>query len=467
MTDPILLLLVERLLWPIPRVRWEAARSLARLIREKETEAANALINWIRNRRLESEAALGLSIIDAFDLGGYLMFADVSQAIRAPSILSNYLLKNNYDDAGSLSPDYCVISPSQSAMLPEQEEAWFDKYRQTAIPRLFSCELERLQQLTHFPFLERWKHDWCWLQAFNSRPETKHPSFFAGVHRNYEGQFNNGQRELYISAYLRTLAFAMVHGMPSDLAEFYARYALSLNRGLADLEPAERPKWARDLLPYDAGRSKELARKLWERAEETARPDEELLALRIVDFDEETFIELDISMAIGPYGFTEGPAESKTLEVIGVDESPGAMVGLVDREIDADALVLNRPHDMTQRIMPEALGHIHIDMALNIRLASLDIFGTPARVKCGPYEIRLETESGVFSRWVHWYSDWEPLTHRDLRSTVNSMTTVSKNLMTKLSASAGMEIARLVRVRRATKREIHLEIEAVTEAFWM
>lgn len=68
MSSPALLMLLERLLWPVPRVRWEAGRSLARLIREGNREATRGLLNWISTRRLESEAVLGLGVIDAFDL---------------------------------------------------------------------------------------------------------------------------------------------------------------------------------------------------------------------------------------------------------------------------------------------------------------------------------------------------------------------------------------------------------------
>ena len=87
MTNLTLQMLLERLLWPVPRVRWEVARNLARLIREGDREAASGLLNWISARRLESEAILGLGIIDAFDLGAYFEFNEVYKAIQAPSHL--------------------------------------------------------------------------------------------------------------------------------------------------------------------------------------------------------------------------------------------------------------------------------------------------------------------------------------------------------------------------------------------
>ena len=74
-TSLALSILLERLLWPVPRVRWEVGRSLARLIREGSGQAKSGLLSWIAGRKLESEAVLGLGIIDAFDLGSHFQFA--------------------------------------------------------------------------------------------------------------------------------------------------------------------------------------------------------------------------------------------------------------------------------------------------------------------------------------------------------------------------------------------------------
>ena len=110
MTDIALPLLLARLLWPIPRVRWEVCRGLARLVRDGNQEARDGLLNWISSRRLESEAVLGLSLIDAFELGSHFEAADVSSAIHAPSCLTDWLLKRNFADIGSLSPCRYAVS---------------------------------------------------------------------------------------------------------------------------------------------------------------------------------------------------------------------------------------------------------------------------------------------------------------------------------------------------------------------
>ena len=468
MTSPALRMLIERLLWPIPRVRLEAARSLAALIREDDKNAPSALLDWIHARRLESEVALGLGIIDAFCLGDYFEFADVTNSIGAPSLLSDFLLKNNFTDVSGLSPTRYTTSPPEPASLHQHEEDWFDHYREEVVPPIFSSVFTQLQKESGFPFMMGWRYEWRWLLATNPRPEKRRPSFFFGARSYLPCRFHTGQRELYLSAYLRTLAFAALNGAISyNAAEFYAMYALTMNRGLAELEPVARPDWAKHLLPCDAERTKELAQNLWTNAEEYVSPGEALLALRVVDFKEDGFIEFDMTLCIGQPGFAGSPAEAVTPDVLTLNARSGEMAGQLGRNGDFVSPSFERPLRMAQQISPKALGSVHIDMALNIRLASPDIFGTPVAVECGSSEIRLKAGADVLSRWIHWYADWEPAIYWDLSSGVCSMTTVSASNLDRLRASCGMEIAPLVRVRRAERQDIRQEDEVNTEAYWM
>ena len=468
MTNPTLQMLLERLLWPVPRVRWEVVRSLARLIREGDRKAASGLLNWISARQLESEVVIGLGIIDAFDLGDYFKFADVYKAIQVPSHLSDYLLKKNFTNASGLSPFRYKVSPLEPAMLPQHEEAWFDRYRKSAVPPIFSIMLTRLQESTGRSFRKRWEHDWRWLQATHPRPEAKYPHFFSDGDRNRAGQFDLGQRELYVSAYLRTLAYYAITGAISpENAERYAMLALTMSRGLADLEPIDRPDWAQHLLPCDAGRTKELAENIWMSAEAAAKPGEVPLAVRVVDFDTNGFVEFDSTLTIGPPGFTAGPVETEEFNGLRVNECPGEMAGLVGRNAGIDSLDIMRPLAMTQSVLQDFIGRVHIGMACDIKLASPYVFGTSANVQCSPTEIRLEVGGDVLSRWVHWYADWEPTIFTELESAVGSMTTVLKSSLDKVCASHDVEIARLVRVRRGVRPEVYLKHEVETDTFWM
>ena len=468
MTDPALLMLLERLLCPVPRVRWEAARSLARLIREEDREAANGLLDWISARQLESEAILGLCVIDAFDLGAYFEFADVAKAVQAPSHLSDLLLKRNFTDASGLDPFRYAISPSKPAPLLQHQEDWFELYCKKAVAPIFSNMLNRLQELSHFPFRKRWEHDWRWLQVTHPRPSAKYSYFFSRGDRRRRGQFDHGQRELYISAYLRTLAFTAKKGVVShEFAQDCAMLALTMNRGLVDLEPIDRPDWTRNLLSCDAGHTKKLAQKLWTCSESSLDPSEVLLALRVVDFDTTGFIEFDMSLTIGPSNFNDGPTEAETLDSLILHNPIGEMAGLVGRNTDIDPLSIDHPLVMTQGVLPEYIGLVHTGMVFNIRLASPNVFGTSANVQCGPSEIRLEAGDDVLSRWIHWYADWEPAIFPEIGSAVSSMTTVLNSSLDKLRASRSVEIAKLVQVRRTARRETYRELEVESETFWI
>ena len=468
MTNPILQMLLERLLWPIPRVRWEVARSLARLIREGDREATSGLLNWISTRQLESEVILGLGIIDAFDLGAYFEFADVHKAIQAPSHLSDYLLKKNFANASGLSPFRYAVSPAESVTLPQHKKVWFDRYRKSAVPPIFSIMLTRLQESTGFPFRKRWEHDWRWLQTTDPRPEAEYPYFFSDGDRDRIGLFDLGQRELYVSAYLRTLAYASLTGKIShENAERYAMLALTMNRGLADLEPIDRPDWAQNLLPCDAGRTKEFAENIWLSAEASAKPGEVPLALRVVEFDTESFVEFDSTLTMGPPGFTADPAKAEEFKELIANEYPGEMTGIVGRNAGINPLPIARPLAMIQRVLQDFIGRVHGDIDSKIRLASPYVLGTSANVQCGLTEVRLEAGGDVLSRWVHWYADWEPTIFTELGSAVGSMTTVLKSRLDKVCASHNVEIARLVRIRRGVKPKVYLKPETETNAFWI
>ena len=72
----------------------------------------------------------------------------------------------------------------------------------------------------------------------------------------------------------------------------------------------------------------------------------------------------------------------------------------------------------------------------------------------------------MFSRWVHWYANWEPTISPKLKSTIGSMTTVSKTYLDRLRALPNVEIARLVQVRRAARPASYEDYEVEEETFW-
>ena len=461
-------MLLERMLSPIPRVRWEAGRSVAALVRDGHPDTANALLCWVRSRRLESEIVLGLGVIDAYRLGEYFDGADVCRAVRAPSLLSDDLLRRNFDDIPRLSMFRYSVSPHNRAKLNREEQAWFDRYRDVAVPGMFSGTMARLQEVTGLPFMARWRHDWEWLQATDPRPQAEFPTFFAGGEHGRTGSFMVGQTELYVSAYLRTLAFAAIRGwIPVDVAQRQAMLGLTMNRGLADLEPIDRPDWAQGILPWDATRNQEHAQRIWKAACTLPETGEVPVALRVVDVNAKGFVELEVTLAMGCRGLSTGPAAAHALEAMVADQRPADMAGPVGQSQGMTECSIERPLLLSQQILPGDFGRLHGDVSLGIKLASPYVFGATVKVQCRSTDIRLVTESEVLSRWMHWYADWEPTNWPEMSSFVGSVTTVSEAALNELRTRNDTDVAKLVRVRRGTRPESWGPVDVGEETFWI
>lgn len=467
MTDPTIRILLERLLWPVPRVRGEAARALARLIRQNNVQAPRALLDWISSRELESEAVLGLDIIEAFDLAPHFDFVQLSQAIQAPSHLSNLILKQNFSEATNLPLFRLSVSPEEPASLSLEIGSWFERYRKWAVPLIFSDHLERLEEATGFPFMSRWKHEWSWLQATHRRPSAEYPLYFSRGDRERLGQFDQTQRELYVSAYLRTLAYATMRGplSPSD-AEQFSLLALPFTRGLADLQPIERPDWTYDISSSNPENVAHLAERLWNSSTSLCNNDETPISLRIFEANKEGFIDFDIVMTLTPLSRRSADsADIMQYSRLVNDQSLGRYETRVTQHPIVRVPSLDRPIALAELFQPKYLGRAHVGLGTVIRLASPRVFGVPAEIVCDESEIRLDTADGTMSRWIHWYADWEPVTFPELEPSVCSLVTVSKSNIEHIQQLVGIKLNRWTRVRRSARSSSHGKYEVSSEIF--
>ena len=467
MTDPTIPILLERLLWPVPRVRWEAARALARLIRQNNAEAPRALLDWISSRELESEAVLGLDIIEAFDLSSYFTFAQISRAVQAPSHLSNLILKQNFPGAINLPLFRFAVSSEEPANLSLEIDSWFERYRKWAVPPIFSDQFERLERATGFPFMSRWKHEWSWLQAIHQRPSAEYPLYFSRGDRERLGYFDHAQRELYVSAYLRTLAYATMRGplIPAD-AEQFSLLALPFTRGLADLQPIERPHWTYDLTSTNPENIEHVAECLWNSSTSLCNSDETPISLRIFEANKEGFIDFDIVMTLTPLARRSADSvEIMQYSRLVNDQSLGRYETRATQHPIVRVPSLDRPVALAELFQPKYIGRAHIGLGDVIRLASPRIFGIPAEIVCDEAEIRLDTADGTLSRWIHWYADWEPVNFPELEPIVCSLVTVSQSNIDSIQQLLGTQLDRWVRVQRADRSSSYGKYEVTSEVF--
>ena len=465
--EPSLGLLLERLLWPVPRVRWETTRALARLVRAGDEGALDSLTGWTAKRTLESECLLGLGVIHAFDLADFCPEDMARRTVSKPSLTSDWMLRTIYATHQGSAPFRYAVSPQTPAQLDEDASALFDRFSTVAVPPVFLQRLRWLEGTLDFAFVDRWRHDWSWI-CRSHRTIVPEPGFFLrppGDGRS--GTLHMPQGEMLVSAYLRTLAYAMHIGtIRADQAEYHAMLALPMNRGLAELEPVERPAWSRNLLQRWRDSGQELIKEIWAQAGQHTRPGETPAALHIVEANERDFIEVDVDVVLGDGALNAGEPVAEAPQCSWENAEAGHMGGDIHLQ-EGPLGPLAEPMTLACLVVPEHVGRLDASVALEVKLACLALGWRRGRVRCRTNDVELQVDSEVVSRWYHWYSEWEPSKFTQLDTTVSQMTTIRRTWLLEYAKSSGLSVALLARVRVGAREHTHEDHGVDVHKFWI
>ena len=182
--------------------------------------------------------------------------------------------------------------------------------------------------------------------------------------------------------------------------------------------------------------------------------------------DKVSFVEFDMTMTIEPraYGSINSDEIIQYCRLVN-----GQSVGRFESRVSEHPIIridaIERPIALAEVFQPKYLGRVHVEIGRDIRLASPRVFGAPADIVCQETDVRLETSSGVFSRWIHWYADWEPVTFRELNPNVCSLVTVSKSSIVEIRRLVATQLKRWTRVRRTVRPSRYGKYEVKSEAF--
>ncbi len=240
--------LIERLNWPVPMVRWRAARAIRDLVNAPETRAdtTNALLAFLSAATTETEACAVLTILLMARREATPPPPTLIAAIRRPSILAGVLVRHMHGEDG-------VDWRSAHSGHPPgtfEPEPYFSKYCTAHVPAILSSNLKRLEGHSGFPFMRQWAFEWHCLQQQTGVRRTEYPYYFSDyleVQSGIIGQYIQRQGEIFRSAYLRTLAFAVnVWRLPAAVAEKWCMDLVPAIAGLFDVDPGPRPSWLGD-----------------------------------------------------------------------------------------------------------------------------------------------------------------------------------------------------------------------------
>jgi hypothetical protein len=248
--ESTLLVLLERLNWPVRMVRLVTAREYAALLSSPVhgKKAVTAYLRWLARRELESQVATGLAVLLCTANEHLPSFLDVCKAIRQPSIIADMLLQHIYgfgNRKGGWHTAHSGVAPKD--FVPEK---YFEDHKTAHVPVIFSNQIERLESKFWFSFGRQWAFEWRKLMDRGGMPYSDFPYHFVGnlARSGIVGQFELAQSDVMRSAYLRMLACAVAEdAMTAQQAGFYAMDCLPLNRGLFRVKPVDRPSWLSDI----------------------------------------------------------------------------------------------------------------------------------------------------------------------------------------------------------------------------
>lgn len=444
-------LLVERLHWPVPRVRWEAARALAGLIRRDDSAAKVALLDWSAKQRLEVDAAILPSILQAFSLADHFSFEEVNKAITAPSILSDALLGTLYPDEASRLFAFRLDFTANLIADSNAERLFADGVR-TLVPQIFNSILDSEQKRTGLPFLEQWCGEWTALRDQYADPYTSYPHFFFSGDRGTTGSLDVRQRAVFVSAFLRTLHRAQLQwGMPQSYAVDLANFALPFNGGLAEFNASPRPEWSVGFRNEIASvGTTQLARALWRRAAATVEQGFEPLALDVVDYDEQLTVRFQIFRVLAPRG-TAATGPIAVPSWVSTRDDPWTLAGELPPGRNPREGEGMPP--LCVAAQTEAIGRAHIDLHLGRLLLAdpLLAVGT-AEVACMSDTLTLSDDRGILSRLALWYVDWTPV-HLPGIPLSGSLTSCRSDALRAFRRDCGVATPRLVRATIARREQ--------------
>jgi hypothetical protein len=242
--------LFHRLKWPVPMSRWRTAKEIRNLLNNPNTRSStlDALLNYIDQCQTESEVCEILMIVFLTCPNARPARTTLASRIHCRSILADIILERIY----GLGRGIGGWRWSHSGRAPADFKAgdYFEKHKTAHVPPIFEHNLEHLEKVSGRPFRRQWAYEWKVLADKLATYYTGYPHYFDDVlesRAGVMGQYWQRMREVFLSAYLRTLAFAVSEWrMPQKTAEDYCMDMVHGIAGLFDVEPVTRPRWLSD-----------------------------------------------------------------------------------------------------------------------------------------------------------------------------------------------------------------------------
>jgi hypothetical protein len=214
----------------------------------------DALLAHLSTRQLEVEVVAVLNVLLLVDPDARPAMGEIVSSIKCPSVLADEIVRQMYGDRGQIS---WTGAHSGSAPGLFEVDAYFEKFWTAHVPPILLHNLQHLEEYSGLPFVSQWAYEWAELCRSTGARFPGYAYYFdeAGSARSgIVGQYIQRQSDIYRSAYLRTMAWAVdTWRMPLQTALEWALDCLPAVKGFFDLDAVQPPTWVTELAEQCAG----------------------------------------------------------------------------------------------------------------------------------------------------------------------------------------------------------------------
>lgn len=235
-------MLVERLRWPVPSVKWWVMQELATFLASEQwrTKTERALLAHLASCLFESEVVEVMTTFWLAKQRGYSGSDVIGTHVLAKSTLSSMMLADVAPSSlyeGQLSAELILAPPGFEG--PQD----FKAAQGATVPLMYQSEMARWEKKTGLPLKAQYAFEWAGSLQRVSDEGHDWRYFYGYPSDQMTGQFFTQQSHRGRSAYLRTMLVAQrFWDMPNNYAEHIAIHALPFDPTLGWLRPAT-PKW--------------------------------------------------------------------------------------------------------------------------------------------------------------------------------------------------------------------------------
>lgn len=449
--DTFTKMLVARLNWPVPSIKFLVSRQLSEILVETPTQVENVLFSFLNSCKQESECIEVLSIfLMAKDLG-YKPSEEIGKFIHSRSILSDMLIEDiELIEKGNFSTNF------EPVIMVQPKNNGFEKAQGHDIPLIYKSTLEDVEESTGIPFVEFYKSEWNRTFEYAPAINSDISYFFGSEREGATGQFYTDSSHRGRSAFLRSIEIGRrFFSMPDNYAKDLATHALPIEPAYILLRPSK-PVWLPEWI-YGDNVKEETLFEFINKCISNLNDQEHTSVLGALSFP----IQIDQDCWLD-FTILRGVILGEKLSTFSIENrTNGFSIGeKLDRYITyvCDGLGLSKGHNMIQLAGSTypltRYGHWHSDLetrGIHIPLT----YTENRRIKASPLdnELVFMLDEHVIGKFGYWNYHWDPIYPKGLNSLCGTYTLLSSSncdhwMHDKLSTMDQVFICKVSQIRR-------------------